>query len=79
MMRVRTITSAKNNIRKQDCLAFERLQQAAAQALAIYKVETLNSKDIGKKPGGLKGIKFHCRDIVTGEKRRLLNEKNNNV
>ena len=46
---------------------------------AIYKVETLNSKDIGKKPGGLKGIKFHCRDIVTGEKRRLLNEKNNNV
>ena len=40
MMRVRTITSAKNNIRKQDCLAFERLQQAAAQALAIYKVET---------------------------------------
>lgn len=46
---------------------------------ALYKVETLNSGDVGKKAGGLKGIKFHCRDIVTGEKRRLLDENNDNV
>ena len=46
---------------------------------AIYKVETIHSGDVGNKTGGLKGIKFHCRDIVTGEKRRLLNENNDNV
>ena len=46
---------------------------------ALYKIETLHSNDNKNKSGGLKGIKFHCRDITTGEKRRLLNEKNDNV
>lgn len=46
---------------------------------ALYKIETLHSNDTKNKSGGLKGIKFHCRDITTGEKRRLLNEKNDNV
>ena len=46
---------------------------------ALYKIETLHSGDVGKKAGGLKGIKFHCRDIVSGEKRRLLDENNDNV
>lgn len=46
---------------------------------ALYKIETLHSNDVGKKSGGIKGIKFHCRDIVSGEKKRLLNENNDNV
>ena len=31
------------------------------------------------KPGNIKGIKFHCRDITTGETTRILDSQNNEV
>ena len=50
---------------------------------AIYKIETLSSGDrkfggSDLKPGVLKGIKFHCRDITTGKHTKIY-DKNNNL
>lgn len=47
---------------------------------AIYKIETLHKNpEENNKTGEIKGIKFHCRDIVTGEKTRSLDSDNNLV
>lgn len=46
---------------------------------ALYKIEALHSKDTKNKPGSIKGIKFHCRDITTGENKRILDGQNNEV
>lgn len=48
---------------------------------AIYKIETISSSDrrFGKgdlKPGVIKGIKFHCRDITTGKHTKIYDKNN---
>jgi hypothetical protein len=50
---------------------------------AIYKIETVSSTDrkFGKgdlRPGVIKGMKFHCRDITTGKHTKIY-DKNNNL
>jgi len=47
---------------------------------AIYKVETLHDSDRNNgESAHIKGIKFHCRDIETGDKIRVLDSENNLV
>ena len=46
---------------------------------AIYKIEALHGNDTKNKAGNIKGLKFHCRDITTGENRKILDENNNKV
>jgi hypothetical protein len=47
---------------------------------AIYKVETLHDSDRNNgKYAHIKGIKFHCRDIESGDKIRVLDSENNLV
>ena len=50
---------------------------------AIYKMEVLSSPNRrfaggDFKPGIIKGIKFHCRDITTGKHTQIY-DKNNNL
>jgi hypothetical protein len=47
---------------------------------AIYKVETLHDSDRNNgESAHIKGIKFHCRDIESGNKIRVLDSENNLV
>jgi len=47
---------------------------------AIYKVETLHDSDRNNgESAHIKGIKFHCRDIDSGNKIRVLDSENNLV
>ena len=50
---------------------------------AIYKIETLHDEDRvsseGTDYGTIKGIKFHCRDIATGNPVKILDSNNNEV
>jgi hypothetical protein len=46
---------------------------------SIYKIETLHDVDSRDGTGNLVGMKFHCRDIKTGNHVKILNSSNNLV
>lgn len=46
---------------------------------SIYKIETLHDTDNVNGTGKIVGMKFHCKDIVTGEHVKILNANNNYV
>ena len=46
---------------------------------SIYKIETLHDMDTHNNSGKIVGMKFHCRDIRTGNHVKILNADNNYV
>ena len=46
---------------------------------SIYKIETLHDNDTREGTGKIVGMKFHCKDIKTGEHIKILNADNNFV
>lgn len=46
---------------------------------SIYKIETLHDTDTRDGTGKIVGMKFHCKDIKTGDRIKILNANNNFV
>ena len=46
---------------------------------SIYKIETLHDMDSEGNNGKVVGMKFHCRDIISGKHVKILDSDNNFV